>query len=127
MEQLKNNIDRICYVCGFDFDTENIKERQSWPFIFCPCCCFEYGIEDLEFDCFTIMREEWINGGLKFGYKLHPVNYVWNIDVVVRQLENLNKVDLSRYPLGKEMNPNYRKEVDYKTIQFNWEKARLSK
>jgi hypothetical protein len=76
MVHSKNRINRICYVYGFYFDTEPPEEKQSLPFIYCPCCCFEYGINDLDRDCLMNKRNEWINQGLKFGYKLQPDKYV---------------------------------------------------
>lgn len=122
MERFSAN--KICYVCGFDFNTDPLGERQNWPFIFCPCCCFEYGIEDLNMDCFMNSRNKWINDGLLFGYKLYPNDYAWSIDVVINQLQNLRKVDLSNYPNGVKMNPGYEKEVDIAWVRYNWERVR---
>jgi len=121
---MKNNSNRICYVCGFDFDTEPENERQEWPFIFCPCCGFEYGIDDLEFNCFTTWRQKWIENGLNFGYKLKPQNYNWNINDVLKQLNNLKLVNVENYYWGKEMNPNYTIEVDIEEVKNKWEEFR---
>lgn len=115
--ELKNN---ICLVCGFDFSHEIIVGIQKFPFIWCPCCEFEYGIEDLEYDCFTNKRKEWIENGLRFSNKLFPNNYTWTLEIVIKQLQNLKYTDLTKYPLGVEINPNYSTEVDYDKVLYYW-------
>jgi hypothetical protein len=120
------NPKRICYVCGFNFDNDPEKEKQKWPFIFCPCCSFEYGIDDLESDCLINWRKNWIKEGLKFGYEITPEKYPWTLNTVLAQLENLKLVDISNYPRGKELNPNYTKEVNSEEVKMAWNKYRSS-
>lgn len=126
--ELSNNkvIDptRICYVCGFDFDSESIENRQEWPFIFCSCCLFEYGFDDLEFDCLTIWRENWIKKGVRFGMELCPKDHLWTLGEVFKQLGNLKFVDLRNYSRGQEMNPNYTTKIDKEEIIKEWYKHR---
>jgi len=132
MEQKENsnlNPNRVCYVCGFNFDLEPESDRQEWPFIFCPCCCFEYGIDDKEKEALMTWRENWIRNGLQFGYRIHPDNYQWDWNTLIQQLNNLKQVTLDNYPqynydFIKRINPNYTTEVDLELIKRNWLKYR---
>jgi len=126
LKQSKLYVDatRICYVCGFNFDAEPINEQQKWPFIFCPCCTFEYGIDDRTFDCFISWRQSWIKKGFRFGMDLYPKNYIWTLDKVFEQLENLKLVDIKNYPEGIRMNHNYATEINKEEIRTEWYKHR---
>jgi len=115
---------RICYICGFDFDSEAVIEKLNWPFIFCPCCCFEYGIDDLDLNCFMTARTKWLNEGLKFGFEKNPSNYSWTLKDAFKQLRNLHLVDLANYPDGIKMNPDYTNYVDLTIVHRLWDEAR---
>jgi hypothetical protein len=111
---------RICYVCGFNFDTEKISQKQFGAFILCPCCLFEYGVDDLETDCFIYKRDQWIEEGLPFGNNLNSEVYEWSLNNVLTQLKNLVFVNISNYINGEKMNPNYTNEIDIEKIKSHW-------
>ena len=86
----------------------------------CSCCFFEYGINDLYFDCLTDARKVWIDDGLEFGGALTPLGRNWEVRDILTQLKNLKLVDLNNYPRGKEYNPNYTIEIDIAEIELKW-------
>jgi len=119
------NPKRICYVCGFNFDMEPLEDQQDWPFIFCPCCCFEFGFQDIgNDDSYVLNRTEWINNGLEFGFRLYPEDYEWTLDIAIAQLNNLKLVDIHESPGAEEYNPNYTTEVDIEFVKQQWHKFR---
>ncbi|OYU93054.1 MAG: hypothetical protein CFE21_21945 [Bacteroidetes bacterium B1(2017)] len=120
------DITRICYVCGFYFDSEQENQKEDWPFIMCKCCDFEYGIIDLEWNCLNNWRDEWINTGLKFDNNLMPSKRIWTLKEVLLQLSNLKLVDINNYPRGKKLNPNYSTEVNVELVYKKWIEFRNS-
>lgn len=82
----------ICPICGYDeLDEPAYGENGEPSYNICPCCCFEYGVDDscgyksLEED-FNDYRGEWIKEGCQwFQVDKKPKN--WN---PLKQLQNLN-------------------------------------
>ena len=115
---------RICYICGFDLDTEPPAERQEWPDVFCPCCNFEYDADDQENDSMNRYRKEWIKEGLKFAFKLYNTGYNWTYENAMKQLENLKLVDIKNCETAAKTNANYSIKLNKEEIEKAWGKAR---
>ena len=77
----------ICPVCGYDeLDQKPYDEKKRGNFQICPCCGFQYGVDDddkrISFDNY---REKWIREGNSwFDKEKRPKD--WNLD---KQLKNI--------------------------------------
>jgi hypothetical protein len=103
MDQRKN---RYCYVCGFDLSTDQdlyVKFGTT-----CPCCVYEYGIDDTVYgeNSFMEYRKEWIEKGLPYNNILID-NELWNLEAALMQLSNLGYVNINDYFLGSTIKENY--------------------
>jgi hypothetical protein len=105
------NLLRICPICGYNFEIVGSSVKN---YEICPCCLFQYGIDDNAFDEFIIWREKWISQGMFFGNQNNKDN--WRLEDVLHQLENLKFVDIHLYPLksvikwNSNWSPNYNRE-----------------
>lgn len=113
---------KICFVCGYNFKNEEIKK-----FSICPCCLFQYGIDDTLYGRDGVMeyRKEWLKKGLPFQDKLLD-NDFWNIDKAKKQLGNLYKIIIDNYPIDSmiEDNFNWSPYINFKDITLFWKNSR---
>ena len=51
-------------------------------------------------------------------------NHAWILDIALKQLNNLQFVDIEKYYKGKEMNPTYSTDYNKEVVIFQWKKHR---
>lgn len=115
-----DNITQYCYVCGFEFSKSPCYEHMKYPYYDCPCCGFEYGIEEFESEAYMNSREKWINDGLKLCSKsCFPNPSEWSVESAVTQLSNLNGIKIINIHFRK-LNPNFSGNFDLEKIKSKW-------
>jgi len=83
----------VCIVCGYDGLVEPpYGKGGAVSDEICPCCCFQYGLDDYKYEdkkkAFLEWRAEWEHNGYPwFSTSTKPLDH-WN---PVRQLENVKK------------------------------------
>jgi len=120
-----SSLPKYCYICGYDFSSDPEFLNVSPPYFDCPCCVFEYGIEEFENNVFLRKRDKWMREGLTFSYELARLNMDWTLDSVIRQLGNLKKINFDDYRF-KAYNLNYSSDVDLEIVKKYWEEKRGS-
>lgn len=71
----------ICVVCGYPYLDEPPYDKFGYgTYLICPCCGFEFGLDDdpNKEECIKTWRNNWINNGFQWFSKrtAPPVN--WN-------------------------------------------------
>jgi len=120
MTNLEDKINEFCYICGFEFSKSKCFKEMRYPFYDCPCCGFEYGIEEFEKNVYTTKRIEWIENPLKFGSPdCIPDSDKWTLDKAITQLQNLKNVVLFRKS-ERELNPDFNANFDLELVRLKW-------
>ena len=124
MDRIEN---RYCYVCGYDLSHDQDQHVKFGTT--CPCCVFEYGIDDTIYgeNSFMKYREEWINKGMPYGGQLIN-NTVWNLETALKQLNNLMFVNIGAYFLVAVEKENYMwtSNFDRKRIIDIWKEIHVA-
>lgn len=82
----------ICPVCGLDELTQPpYDELGNESFDVCPCCLFEFGVDDL-LHTFEEYREKWLSDGAKIKEE------DWNPQ---KQLMNIEKIKPKYSPYNR--------------------------
>lgn len=119
---MSDNIIKFCYVCGFEFSKSKCFDEMKYPFFDCPCCFFEYGIEEFEYNVYESKRKEWIENGAKFAVlECSPYINGWNIDNALLQLSNLEKINVNDPDLLR-FNPNFNCSFNLEELIAKWNK-----
>jgi hypothetical protein len=123
MDQVKN---RYCYVCGYDLSHDQDQYVKFGTT--CPCCVFEYGIDDTTYgkNSFMKYRQEWINKGMPYGGVLLN-SEVWNLEKAIKQLYNLMFVNINVYFLTSVIKENYMwtPEFDQREVVEVWKRTHV--
>ncbi len=82
----------ICPVCGYEHLPKPPHDEHGCPtYVICSCCGCEFGFDDdSEGHTYSTYRKKWIDRGFPFFNKRKQPKG-WNIRVIKRQLENLEK------------------------------------
>lgn len=116
----KEAVNNFCYVCGFEFSKSICFEDMRYPFYECPCCFFEYGIEEFEYNVYTKKREKWIEDGSPFKVnECSPYKDGWTIEKAINQLSNLSNLKIHDKEFNK-LNPNFNGYYDIELLKRNW-------
>jgi transcription elongation factor Elf1 len=81
-------MDFTCPVCGYNkLDKQPYDEKNRGSFDICPCCGFQYGVDDDDKHyTFESYRNNWLKKGAKwFSNDNEPIN--WDLK---KQLKNIN-------------------------------------
>ncbi len=113
----------FCPVCGCP--TEEYDEFITFGGT-CPCCAYEFGIDDSNFDNNPFMkyRTWWFKNGLKFMSSSEKAN--WSLEQAFLYLKNFKKLDLKNYFLfDKVDNSQWINEFDENEIMKYWVKRKI--
>ncbi|RST50676.1 hypothetical protein EJI01_21390 [Variovorax sp. MHTC-1] len=81
---LNKSLSFMCPVCGYpDLNEAPYDSFGCATYSICPCCGTEFGYDDSEVS-HSVLREKWVNGGMKWWSEYLPSSTNWN---PVRQLE----------------------------------------
>lgn len=79
----------ICPVCGFDeLKQQPYDELGNESFDVCPCCFFEFGVDDMLYT-FEEYRKKWLSDGAKWQSSTQVIKENWNPQ---DQLKNIQKI-----------------------------------
>lgn len=99
----KTNIKKLsqyCFICGYNFENESEESFRRVVFSnTCDCCLFQYGVDDTYLGLSGIMtyRKDWIEKGLPYRGEILPKYLVWTLNVALKQLLNLKKINMDMY------------------------------
>ena len=65
--------ENVCPVCGYDgLDEPPFNERGAGSYDICPCCGFQFGLDDFPYEdrerLIAEWRERWVAGGCRWKY-----------------------------------------------------------
>lgn len=120
---MQDEIIKYCYVCGFEFRKSKYFDSLRYPFYDCPCCFFEYGIEEFEFNVYINKRQEWINDGAEFAVlECLPYTDGWTLENAILQLQNLKDITIND-PHFSKLNPDYNGHFNIKFLASKWKQS----
>jgi len=99
---MNNNAEKICRVCGLEYNDNDVRDEfGEATFNICDCCGVEFGYEDINIKTILKYRYYWLNElkGRWFSPKDKPNE--WNIN---KQLENIPKEYITKNYLQAEIN-----------------------
>jgi hypothetical protein len=67
-----------CPVCGYDGLEEPHVDSSGEPsYAICPCCGTQFGADDVE-KPYSVLRKEWIEGGMEWWSQREPAPAGWD-------------------------------------------------